>query len=411
MHVLACLVLGLIAGSIKRLGTLIPFVEPIGTLWVNAIRMTVIPLVVALLITGVTSASAKKVGRMGAQSILLFLLILAGTAIFTALVAPFAFDPLTIDPASSAALRANAKIQTPSADLSWTGWLLSLIPVNPIKAAADGTLLPLIVFTVIFGLALSKLDAAARGPVVRLFATLADAMMIVVRWVLVLTPIGVFALAFVLSARIGSGTMGAALLYFVGLAVLLMLVAGVGLYLFAAVVGGVPLRTFARAVFPAQLVGFTSRSSLTALPALIEGGRDVLRLPAEVSGFVLPFAVSVFKATSPIFWPLGALFVAKLYGLELAPSQFATLTIASIALNASTPGIPSGGLLIQAPFYAAVGLPVEGIGILIAIDAIPDMFKSAFGLAADMAVAVVVARWNRGSAEVVPSVEVLQRTG
>jgi Na+/H+-dicarboxylate symporter len=378
---------------------LVPFIEPIGTLWVNAIRMTVIPLVAALLITGITSASAQRVGRMGAQSIGLFLFLLACAALFTAIVAPFAFRPLSLDPASTAALRANAH-QTPNpADLSWTNWLISLIPVNPIKAAADSALLPLIVFTVIFSLALTRLDAATRAPIVRLFQTLADALIIVVRWVLVLTPLGVFALAFVVSARVGSGNLGAALGYYVALGVVLMLVFGVGLYLFAALGGRVPLRTFARAVFPAQVVAFTSRSSLTALPALIEGARDVLRLPVEVTGFVLPFAISVFKVTSPIYWTLGALFVGKLYGIDLAPSQLATIAAASIALNASTPGIPSGGLLIQAPVYAAIGLPVEGIGILIAIDAIPDMFKSAFIVASDMAVAVVVARWNHSGAE------------
>jgi proton glutamate symport protein len=359
--------------------------------------MTVIPLVVALLVTGIAAASAKRVGRMGAQSIGLFLFLLACAALFTAIVAPFAFRPLALDPASTAALRANAHLQAPNAaDLSWTNWLISLIPVNPIKAAADGALLPLIVFTVVFSLALTKLDPNTRAPIVRLFQTLADALIIVVRWVLVLTPLGVFALAFVVSARVGSANLGAALGYYVALGVVLMLVFGVGLYLFAAVGGRVPLSLFARAVFPAQVVAFTSRSSLTALPALIEGARDVLRLPAEVTGFVLPFAISVFKVTSPIYWTLGALFVGRLYGIDLAPSQLATIAAASIALNASTPGIPSGGLLIQAPIYSAIGLPVEGIGILIAIDAIPDMFKSAFIVASDMAVATVVARWNRG---------------
>jgi Na+/H+-dicarboxylate symporter len=394
-RVFVALVLGVVLGAIAALRGLVPFIEPIGTLWINAVRMTVIPLVVALLVTGVTSASAKRVGRMGAQSVGLFFVLLALASLFTAVVAPFAFRPLTIDPASSAALRASAHIQTPNpADLSFTGWLVSLIPVNPIKAAADGQLLPVIVFTVMFSLALSKLQPVTARPIVRLFATLAEALVIVVRWVLALAPFGVFALSFALSAKTGSSDMGKALGYFIGLAVVLLLVAGLGLYIFASVLGGVRIGTFARAAFPAQVVGFTSRSSLAALPAMIEGSRDVLKLPQEVIGFVLPFAVSVFKATSPIFWTLGALFVGKLYGIELSAAQLATIGATSIALNASTPPIPSGGLLIEAPLFAAVGLPVEGIGILIAIDAIPDAMKSAFNVAADMAVATVVARWN-----------------
>jgi Na+/H+-dicarboxylate symporter len=374
---------------------MLPFIEPVGTLWINAVRMTVIPLVVSLLVTGVTSASAKRVGRMGAQSIGLFIVLLALASLFTAVVAPFAFRPLVIDPASSAALRASANIKPPNpADLACTGWLVSLIPVNPIKAASDGQLLPVIVFTIIFSLALTKLDSATARPIIRLFEALSEALVIVVRWVLALAPFGVFALAFALAAKTGSAEMGKALGYFIGLAVVLLLIAGVGLYLFASVLGGVSMRAFARAAFPAQAVGFASRSSLAALPSMIEGSREVLKLPQEVTGFVLPFAVSVFKATSPIFWTLGALFVGKLYGIELSAAQLATIGAASIALNASTPPIPSGGLLIEAPLFAAVGLPVEGIGILIAIDAIPDAMKSAFNVAADMAVATVVARWN-----------------
>ncbi len=391
----AALVAGLLLGAVPALSGAVPFIEPIGTLWVNAIRMTVIPLVVALLVTGVTSASAKKVGRMGAQSLGLFLFLLACASVFTAILAPFVFDPLTLDPAATEALRTGARI-TPANpnDLKWTTWLVSLIPVNPIKAASDGALLPLIVFTVIFSLAINRLDAERRGSIVRLFATLADALMIVVKWVLVLTPLGVFALAFVVSARLGSTTLGAALVYYVAMAVVVLLVFAVGLYVFVSVVGRVSIATIARAVFPAQVVAFTSRSSLTALPALVDGARTVLRLPVEVTGFVLPFSLSVFKITSPIFWTLGAMFVGKLYGIELAPSQLATIAAASIALNASTPGIPSGGLLIQAPIFSALGLPVEGIGILIAIDAIPDMFKSAVIVASHMGVATIVSRWS-----------------
>lgn len=357
--------------------------------------MTVIPLVVSLLVTGVTSASARRVGRMGAQSIGLFLVLLTLASILTAIVAPFAFRPLTIDPASSAALRASANIKPPNpADLSFTGWLVSLIPVNPIKAASDGQLLPVIVFTIIFSLALSKLQPATARPIIRLFEALSEALVIVIGWVLALAPFGVFALAFSLAAKTGSADMGKALGYFIGLAVVLLLIAGFGLYLFASILGRVSIGAFARAAFPAQVVGFTSRSSLAALPSMVQGSREVLNLPQEVIGFVLPFAVSVFKATSPIFWTLGALFVAKLYGIELSAAQLATIGAASIALNASTPPIPSGGLLIEAPLFAAVGLPVEGIGILIAIDAIPDAMKSAFNVSADMAVATVVARWN-----------------
>jgi len=174
--------------------------------------------------------------------------------------------------------------------------------------------------------------------------------------------------------------------------IVLHAVTGAGLYLLAVIGGRVSLAQFARAAFPAQAVAFTSRSSLAALPVMVEGARDQLHLPAEVTGFVLPLAVSTFKLSSPIYWTLGALFVGKLYGIDLAPAQLVSVGAAAIALNAATPGFPSGGLLIQAPLYPSIGLPVEGLGILIAIDAIPDMFKTAFIVTADLAVATVLAR-------------------
>jgi Na+/H+-dicarboxylate symporter len=161
------------------------------------------------------------------------------------------------------------------------------------------------------------------------------------------------------------------------------------MYVIIGVSGRVSLASFTRAVLPAQVVGFGSRSSLASLPALVKGATDVLELPPTATGFVLPLGVSVFKLTAAIWGVVGALFVAKLYGLPLAPSALALVAATSVALSFSTPGIPSGGLLLQLPLYVAVGLPVEGVGILIALDTIPDMFKTLLNVTSDMVVAVM----------------------
>jgi len=125
---------------------------------------------------------------------------------------------------------------------------------------------------------------------------------------------------------------------------------------------------------------------------MIEGATRRLNLPADLIGFVLPLSLSIFRLTSPINWTVGALFIARLYGIELEPAQVATVAVASVALNASAPGIPSGGLLVQAPVYAAVGLPVEGIGILIAIDLVPDLCKTILNVTADMSALTIIGR-------------------
>lgn len=368
-------------------------IEPIGTLWVNAIRMTVIPLIVPLLIVGVVeSGDTRRIGSLALKSFGLFIAMLSVLALSTALVGPWIFQHLQLDPVSTAALRASAKVTIePATQFRFIDWLTSLIPVNPIKAAADGALLPVVLFTLAFSFALSRTAEATRTTMVTIFRGISEAILILVRWILALAPVGVFALAVALGSRLGAAAIGA-IGFYIAVCIGMMVVSFGFLYLMVGLGTRIPLRKFSRAVLPAQAVAFSSRSSLAALPALIGGARDQLQLSEEVTGFVLPLGVSAFKLTAAIYWLIGALLVARLYGLDLSTSQIATIAVASVILNASTPGIPSGGLLIQAPLYSAMGLPLEGLGVLIAIDTIPDMFKSMINVTADMVVATLLDR-------------------
>src|SRR6185503_12600810 len=149
--------------------------------------------------------------------------------------------------------------------------------------------------------------------------------------------------------------------YYVLLICTVLLVQMVALYPLAVLAGRVPLRRFVLATFPAQAVAVSSRSSLASLPALIEGAENRLGLPSEIAGFVLPLAVSTFKFSAPIAWIAGALFLAKLYGITLDPQKVVLLGAISVILSFSSPGIPHGSLVLAAPLYASLGLPVEGI--------------------------------------------------
>lgn len=390
--------LGLAAGI--ALGTapaalterIVSFAEPIGTLWVNAIRMTVVPLIVPLLIVGVAgSGDARSVGRLGIRAFIFFIALLIIAATFTALVAPWLYRYLELDPAATAALRASAQVDLPPAEeLTFRSWLLSIVPVNPFRALADGALLAIVFFTLVYAFALTRVADDVRESQVRFLRGVSEVIFVVVRWVLALAPIGVFALALVLGSRLGASVVGA-IGFYVAMTIGLHAFIAVFLYAMAVIGGRVSLPAFARAVLPAQVVAASTRSSLASLPALIQGARQLGLSPATI-GFVLPFAVSIFKLTSPVYWMIGALFVGELYGIHLGGAQIATLAAGSVVLNASSPGIPSGGLLIQAPLYAAVGLPVEGLGILIAVDTVPDSFKTPFNVTADLAVASVLSR-------------------
>ncbi len=401
-RVLVALVAGLVLGAIvAALGTpsLLRAAEAVGvvgTIWINAIRMTIIPLVVSLLITGVAGAAdLRAIGRIGGRSLLTFVLLLIGTAIVIMPLAVLVFSlvpPLAIRPELPAgAVEAAGQITGSAQPTGLGSWLVSLLPTNPIAAAANGAMLQLILFTLILALAIARSGAAARETLLGFFRALSEAILVIVRWVVALAPIGVFALVLPLAARGGAGTAGAVGLYVVIysagslLAVLL-------LYPAVRLAAGVSMRRFARALFPAQTVAFASSSSIAALPALVEGAEQKLELPERVSGFVLPLAVSMFKIAAPVSWTIGALFLGWFYGIPLGIGALATIAFAAVFLAFAAPGVPRGAWLLLTPLLVQIGLPAEGVGILIAVDAIPDLFATVLNVSGDMAAAAIVAR-------------------
>jgi Na+/H+-dicarboxylate symporter len=395
-RILAALVLGLIAGlviSVTGIGaTAIPaFVEPIGTLWVNAIRMTVMPLLVALVVTAIAGEQSRQsVAVVGSRAMLLFVLLVTLAAVFSALVSPALLTLLRIDPAAAAAARASVQAPADVTIPPFRNWLVELIPTNPFRAAADGAILPLLVFAAALGFALKSIDHDGKELIVRFFRAVKDAMFVIIGWILLVAPIGVFALILALTVRMGASAVGA-FGWFILVSCILLLIGIAGLYIVVALFGAVSLKNFARATAPAQVVAFSTRSSLASLPAMIASAAK-MGLPPAIADLVLPVAVSIFKFGSPIVRIFGTLFIAKLYGIEIGPSELAVFTAAFIALPFYSPGIPSGGLLVMTPLYVSLGLPVEGIAILIALDPIPDMFLTTANVTADLAVAAVLAR-------------------
>jgi Na+/H+-dicarboxylate symporter len=398
---LAALVLGLAAGiGVAAAG--VPFllqaaalVEPLGALWVNAIRMVLVPLVVSLLVTSVSSfADAKAVGRLGARTVGIFLVLLAGAALFSALVGPPLFRWWHLTPEASAALHAQMSAPEPSAVRempSLRGFIVGLVPTNPVRAAADAAMLPLIVFTLLFALAVTRLPEQSRSLLIGVFSAVGQAMLVVVEWILRLTPVGVFGLAVGMGRDLGLESAGA-VGYYVAVLCGMLLAVAIGVYPVVALFGRIPLRTFARACAPVQAVAAGTRSSLATLPAMMESARASFGDGPAVTGFVLPLAVSTFKLNTPVSDLLGPLFLASLYGIPLGPTQVAVMTLVTIAMSFSNPGIPSGGLfVVTAPVMMSVGLPLEGIALLIAADALPDIFATVTNVTGDMAVAALVA--------------------
>jgi Na+/H+-dicarboxylate symporter len=371
-------------------------IVPIGTLWINAIRMTVIPLVVSLLITGVAGASdLRAIGRMGGRSLLTFFVLLVGTAIVIMPIGVLAFrflGPNTAQPPlPPGAAEAAGQIAAGGATPGFGAWLTSLIPTNPVAAAANGAMLQLIIFTLLLALAIAKLAPATRDPLLGFFRGMAEAMLVIVRWVVALAPLGIFALVLPLAAHGGAGVAGAVGFYILAYSLSSILIILL-LYPVVALAAKLPIRQFARGVLPGQSVAFASSSSIASLPALVEGAERVLNLPPRVTGFVLPLSVSIFKIAAPVSWTIGALFIGWFYGIPLSLGALATVAFASIFLAFAAPGVPRGAFLMLTPLFLAIGLPAEGIGILIAVDAIPDLFSTVLNVTGYMASTAIIAR-------------------
>jgi len=163
------------------------------------------------------------------------------------------------------------------------------------------------------------------------------------------------------------------------------------MYPVASMVGRIPLGWLTRAVLPAQVVALGSSSSLASLPALIEGSR-ALGLPIPIGGFVLPFSVSTFKVATPIYWLIGILFLAKLYGVALGTGVLLSVAFMAVVLSLTIPGVPQGAVLLLAPVAVQYGIPAEGVALLLAADTIPDLFATMTNVTGDFVAATVVAR-------------------
>lgn len=377
-------------------------VQPFGKLWLNALQMTVVPLVLALVIVGVNTASdAASSGRTARRAIVVFLLILSGAAAFTALVAPMALSFVPRDPGLAAALHGASGGGAPVAiaPTHWADSLVAMVPSNAIAAAAQSAMLPLVVFALFFGFALTRIDADRRARMVDFFQAIADAMIVVVRWVLWAAPAGVFALILSVCARAGLGMISALGVY-IGLECLLYIAVTVMMLPVAVLWGGERVRRFLTALAPPQAVAASTQSSLASLPAMLQSCDRNLGYPREVASLVLPMAVSLFRITSPIQYVATASFIAWAFGVDLTTTQLATGAALAVLISMGSVGLPGqvSFMATNLPVTTAMGLPPGPLGILLAMDTIPDVFATVGNVSADMAATSVVVRQGRDDA-------------
>ena len=373
--------------------------ELIGGLWLDALRMTILPLVFALVITGISSAvGLTAAGSVTRASLISFLLILVAVATFSALVVPLLLGLWPPPSTSAEALRHSlGAMQETSAYPGIGPVLRSIIPTNVVNAAASGAMLPVVFFALIFGFAVNKVDEGQSFRLTDFFIRIRDAMLVLVGWVLAVAPAGVFALALVVGARTGFTALGAFAHYLI--VVIVICFAGIAAgYAVAALGGRVPLLPFARAAAPAQAVAISTQSSMASLPAMISACESGLAISPRITGVTLPLAVVLFRISGPISTVAIAIYAAHIMNVPLGPAQLLSgAAVAVIMVFATATGIPSQVLYMATltPILSAMGVPIDILALLIAVEPIHDMFRTTANVTMDMAVTALVARWTK----------------
>ena len=373
----------------------------IGGLWLNALTMTVVPLVVALLVTGVAKgAEAARGGRIAGRSVLWFVIVCTASAIFGTLMMMFLTDAFPLPQDAAEALRVGLAGIDPAAASapipSIADFFSGIIPSNVVAAASNGDVLPLVVFALLFALAVATLPKARREVMVGFFDAIGDALLVIIGWVLRIAPIGVFALAFTLGASAGGAAFTGVLHYIVLVSILGLLVTMVG-YPIAILLGGIAPGKFTRLMLEPQTVAISTRSSLASLPAMLATA-GLLDIRERVADITLPMAVALFRATGPAMNVGVALYVAHWLGLEPSLTQIIAATAVASVISYGAVSLPGEVTFISsiAPIAMALGVPIAPLALLVAVEIIPDIVRTLGNVTLDVSVTAAV---NRSTAD------------
>ena len=402
-RVLIALIIGLLAGAwAQSLGD--GMREPalqvsgfIGGLWLNALKMTVIPLVVALLVIGIAKgAEAARAGRIAGRTVTWIIILCTASAIFGALMIELLTGLFPLPVAQAQAMQAGlAGLDQSTATGPMPGiadFFKGIIPDNVISAAANGEVLPLVVFAMLFALAITRIENERRRTLTAVFEAIADALLIIIGWVLWIAPLGVLALAFSVGASAG----GAA---FAGLGHYIVLISVIGIlvtlwaYPIAAIWGRVGLGKFGKAMIAPQSVAISTRSSLASLPAMLAAAR-VIGVRDQVADVTLPLSVALFRATGPAMNTAVAFYVAHWLGYEPTMTQIIAATAVGAVMSYGAISLPGEVSFISsiAPIGMALGLPIAPLALLVAVEMVPDIFRTLGNVTLDVAVTTAVDR-------------------
>lgn len=381
--ILIGLVLGVIVGII--LGPNATVLDPLGRLFLNAIKMLVVPLIFITLVCGVTSmADPKEMGRVGAKTVAFYLVTTAVAITIGLLMGAL------LQPGVGVGLEAAQPIEPKEAP-SFIDTLVSFVPTNPVAALSEGNVLQIIVFAILLGFAINLAGEKAR-PVKDIFDAGAEAIYKLTEIIIALAPYGVFALIASTAGQYGLSMLLPLMkvIFAVYLGCILHAVITLG-GLVALLARLNPIQFF-RGVGEAQMVAFSTVSSSGTLPVTISAAQHNMGVSKSISSFVLPLGATINMDGTALYQGVSALFVAQAFGVDLSFGQYVTIILTSTLASIGTAGVPGAGLIMLSLVLSSVGLPMEGVAIIAGIDRILDMARTTVNVTGDAAVAVIVAK-------------------
>ncbi len=390
----AGLVAGLLLAGLPADHVAMKSAELVGSMWLRALQMTIIPLVAALLIVGIAKLmQAARAGAVARRMLMFVFGVLVFSGVASAIAMPLLLAAFPPPDAASAILDTGTVERQQVPDIF--EFLRSLVAPNMIAAAAETAMLPLTIFFALFAVAITRLPEGQREVLLGFFRALANAMLTIIGWVLWVAPVGVFALAFGVAVRAGGGAFATLVHYILTVSAMGAIVL-VAAYIIGIVLGRIGPLAFVRALIPAQAVAVSTQSSLASLPAMLDSARR-LGLRESTADFVLPLAVAIFRATSPAMNMAVAIYVATLAGIELTPAVLAAgigvaliISVGSVSLPGSISFVISIG-----PIAYAMNVPVEPLALLVAVEMLPDIMRTLANVTTNVAVTGAVDRGRK----------------
>jgi Na+/H+-dicarboxylate symporter len=351
--------------------------------------MVVIPLVTSVIFVGVGRlGNLRALGRMGAITLGFFALTTV-ISVFLGMGVMKAFLPFANTAVQDAVTTTVAEAPTLPGPIEF---LLALIPSNPFAAAAEGALLPLVVFTVLVGAATGALPAPDRDKLLDLGAAVAATLIKLVHWILLVAPLGVFALAAPVTARAGWAILQSLAIFVVAVLV--------GEIIFVSAVylptvrfgAGMSVRRFLRGSVSSQIIAATTVSSPATVPAMLEAADDHFGTSPTVAGFVISLGAGIGRAGAALFQGASVVFLAWLYGVPLPAAAIGGALLATMIVSFTVPSIPGGSVVSLAPALGTIGIPLDGMAVLLGVDRIPDMARTATNVTGTLTATVLVDR-------------------